>query len=76
MLTAQVTVIILLRNIQAAQIAREVDGGVELLGKGEVELILPEELSFTIKSPGPFDGIAKMCYAAQTNSHRKQVIKY
>uniref|UniRef100_A0A7E4VWB7 ZP domain-containing protein n=1 Tax=Panagrellus redivivus TaxID=6233 RepID=A0A7E4VWB7_PANRE len=49
----------LMLHIQGTQVARAVEGGVELLSLGEVELILPDELSFTVKSPGPFRGKAE-----------------
>uniref|UniRef100_A0A7E4ULL5 BPI1 domain-containing protein n=1 Tax=Panagrellus redivivus TaxID=6233 RepID=A0A7E4ULL5_PANRE len=75
MLFAQLTLILVFHRIKAIEIAREVEGGVELLSPGKIELILPEEPSFTIKSPGSFIGKAKMCYAAQTTINKKQVMK-
>uniref|UniRef100_A0A7E4ULJ8 OstA-like_N domain-containing protein n=1 Tax=Panagrellus redivivus TaxID=6233 RepID=A0A7E4ULJ8_PANRE len=67
--------IILKSHTQAAEIAREVEGGVELLSTGEIELILPDDLSFTVKSTGSFVGKAEFCYAAQTtiNHNKAQV---
>uniref|UniRef100_A0A7E4VVS3 Arrestin_N domain-containing protein n=1 Tax=Panagrellus redivivus TaxID=6233 RepID=A0A7E4VVS3_PANRE len=61
---------------QAVEIAREVDGGIELLNPGEIELILPVELSFTIKSLGPFIAKAKICYAAQTTINKQQIYNF
>uniref|UniRef100_A0A7E4VMU9 Uncharacterized protein n=1 Tax=Panagrellus redivivus TaxID=6233 RepID=A0A7E4VMU9_PANRE len=51
---------------QAIENAKEVEGGVELLQLGPIELIIPEKLSFTLKCQGEFEGDFYICYAAET----------
>uniref|UniRef100_A0A7E4VR10 ZP domain-containing protein n=1 Tax=Panagrellus redivivus TaxID=6233 RepID=A0A7E4VR10_PANRE len=60
------SIYVLLPVIQAIENAREVEGGVELLQLGPIELIIPEVLSFTLKCQGKFEGDFYICYAAET----------
>uniref|UniRef100_A0A7E4ZWD2 ZU5 domain-containing protein n=1 Tax=Panagrellus redivivus TaxID=6233 RepID=A0A7E4ZWD2_PANRE len=50
--------------IRGAGIAKQVEGGVQLSGKGEVELLLPEKLIFT--TPRSCQGQLRVCYAAES----------
>uniref|UniRef100_A0A7E4VNT5 Uncharacterized protein n=1 Tax=Panagrellus redivivus TaxID=6233 RepID=A0A7E4VNT5_PANRE len=54
-------------SIKGLEIAKEVEGGVQILHAGEIELILPESLNFTLKKLRPGQlciGYFEMCYEA------------
>uniref|UniRef100_A0A7E5A0V0 ZP domain-containing protein n=1 Tax=Panagrellus redivivus TaxID=6233 RepID=A0A7E5A0V0_PANRE len=51
-----------IRHILATDIAREVEGGVQLLKTGSIQLIVPDILSFTIKKDASCQGDLEICY--------------
>uniref|UniRef100_A0A7E4UQ16 Uncharacterized protein n=1 Tax=Panagrellus redivivus TaxID=6233 RepID=A0A7E4UQ16_PANRE len=57
--------VIIACSIHGIKIAKEVEGGVQLLHTGKIELILPERLSFTVKKLDPSQnckGDFMVCY--------------
>uniref|UniRef100_A0A7E4UQW3 Uncharacterized protein n=1 Tax=Panagrellus redivivus TaxID=6233 RepID=A0A7E4UQW3_PANRE len=60
-----IVTLILACTIHGLEIAKEVEGGVQLMDTGQIELILPERLSFTVKRLYPSQeckGDFMICY--------------
>uniref|UniRef100_A0A7E4W3K8 Secreted protein n=1 Tax=Panagrellus redivivus TaxID=6233 RepID=A0A7E4W3K8_PANRE len=51
--------------IQAFEVAREVESGVELLNTGSIQLIIPKYLSFIIKNQSQCVGFFRTCYLSE-----------
>uniref|UniRef100_A0A7E4W183 Secreted protein n=1 Tax=Panagrellus redivivus TaxID=6233 RepID=A0A7E4W183_PANRE len=60
--------------VKAADVAREVEGGVQLLNPGPIQLIVaPDVLSFTIKNIDNCIGLFKICYVFEPTKSRDEL---
>uniref|UniRef100_A0A7E4UL64 Secreted protein n=1 Tax=Panagrellus redivivus TaxID=6233 RepID=A0A7E4UL64_PANRE len=76
---ARITVIVVFISAQysrAADVAREVEGGVQLLKTGPIQLIVPDILSFTIKNHPGCRGDFVICYVYKPTITRDRLKKY
>uniref|UniRef100_A0A7E4VVK8 Uncharacterized protein n=1 Tax=Panagrellus redivivus TaxID=6233 RepID=A0A7E4VVK8_PANRE len=60
------------RLIQATDIAREIEGGVQLLSTGPIQLIIPEILTFTIRNEATCIGDFYICYVSDPTVSREE----
>uniref|UniRef100_A0A7E4ZWK2 Uncharacterized protein n=1 Tax=Panagrellus redivivus TaxID=6233 RepID=A0A7E4ZWK2_PANRE len=69
----QVLIFVVSDFVRANNIAKEVKGGVELLNTGPIQLIVPEVLSFTIKTGGRCTGAFTICYVSKSKGSREEL---
>uniref|UniRef100_A0A7E4WAL4 DUF3707 domain-containing protein n=1 Tax=Panagrellus redivivus TaxID=6233 RepID=A0A7E4WAL4_PANRE len=66
-------VFIVAHTIAAVENAREVEGGVQLLSTGPIQLVIPDVLSFTIKNNTKCRGAFEICYVAEPTKSREEL---
>uniref|UniRef100_A0A7E4VKF1 Uncharacterized protein n=1 Tax=Panagrellus redivivus TaxID=6233 RepID=A0A7E4VKF1_PANRE len=59
--------------IEADDIAKEVEGGVQLLKTGPIELVIPETLRFIVKNTAQCSGIFEVCYISDPTKNRDEL---
>uniref|UniRef100_A0A7E4UWH8 Ovule protein n=1 Tax=Panagrellus redivivus TaxID=6233 RepID=A0A7E4UWH8_PANRE len=55
---------------KTTEVGKEVEGGVELMTTGPIQLILPDILSFTIKNTAHCKGLFRICYLSDPKANR------
>uniref|UniRef100_A0A7E4VTD9 Uncharacterized protein n=1 Tax=Panagrellus redivivus TaxID=6233 RepID=A0A7E4VTD9_PANRE len=63
-------------HAQCADKTKEVEGGVQLLSTGPLQLIIPEIFTFTIKNEANCDGDFVICYVSLPKVNRDELKKY
>uniref|UniRef100_A0A7E4W5K1 Secreted protein n=1 Tax=Panagrellus redivivus TaxID=6233 RepID=A0A7E4W5K1_PANRE len=59
--------------ILATDNAKEVEGGVQILKAGPIQLIIPDILSFTLKDSRQCQGIFRICYVSEPTKSRDEM---
>uniref|UniRef100_A0A7E4UWH4 Secreted protein n=1 Tax=Panagrellus redivivus TaxID=6233 RepID=A0A7E4UWH4_PANRE len=67
------TFFLVIHVAEAVEVGKEVEGGVQLLSVGPVQLILPDILSFTIKNTDTCIGYFEICYVSDPTASRHQL---
>uniref|UniRef100_A0A7E4W462 Uncharacterized protein n=1 Tax=Panagrellus redivivus TaxID=6233 RepID=A0A7E4W462_PANRE len=60
-------------TVKGVDNAREVEGGVEILKVGPIQLIIPDVLAFTVKNSARCNGFFRICYVSEPTKSRDEL---